>query len=43
MMNMMNAGGMIGSLGWVWAAVWTINSVLIMVLLLKLIDHKTKK
>lgn len=35
--------GFLGLIGWLWAVIWTVNSVLIGVLLWKLIEKYTKK
>lgn len=35
--------GLVGFIGWLWLIVWTINSVLIGVLLWKLIEKYAKK
>lgn len=43
MMEMMSAGGIVGTLGIFWIVIWTLNSVLVTLLLLKLIEHFTHK
>ena len=39
MLQMMSAGGIVGTLGIFWVVIWSLNSVLVTLLLLKLIDH----
>lgn len=39
MLEMMSAGGIVGTLGIFWTVIWTLNSVLVTLLLLKLVDH----
>ena len=43
MFNMMSAGGFVGTLGIFWTVVWTLNSVLVTLLLIKLIDRFSSK